>query len=136
MLYDSGKEDPQRLLIFSTNENLELLATCDHWYAGGTFSSSPPLFSQIYTVHGAKFSTCLPFVYALLPNKSQATYTKFLTALKVLNSSLKPCTVTIDFEKALQKSVNEVFPEYLVRDSYFYFSPSIWRHNQPSSLQQ
>lgn len=49
MFYDSGKEDPQRLLIFSTKENLELLTTCDHWYADGTFSSSRPLFSQIYT---------------------------------------------------------------------------------------
>ncbi|XP_060867196.1 uncharacterized protein LOC132942645 [Metopolophium dirhodum] len=136
MLYDSGKEDPQRLLIFSTKENLELLTTCDHWYADGTFSSSPPLFSQIYTIHGAKFSTCLPLVYALLPNKTQATYTKFRTALKVLNSSLKPSTLMIDFEKAVQKSVNEVFPECLVRGCYFHFSQSIWRHIQSSSLQQ
>lgn len=113
MLYDSGQEDPQRFLIFSTKENLELLATCDHWCADGTFSSSPPLFSQMYTIHGAKFSTCLPLVYALLPDKTQATYTKFLTALKLLNSSLKPSTLMIDFEKAVQKSVNEVFPECL-----------------------
>jgi len=136
MLYDSGKEDSQRLLIFSTKTNLELLATCDHWYADGTFSSSPPLFSQIYTIHGMKFSTCIPLVYALLPDKTQTTYTKFLTVLKVLNSSLKPTTLMIDFEQAVQKSASEVFPDCLLRGCFFHFSQSIWRHIQSSSLQQ
>lgn len=43
LLCDSGKDDPQQLLIFSTKVNLKLLAICDHWYAD--ILLFPPLFS-------------------------------------------------------------------------------------------
>ena len=50
LLHDSGPGD-KRMLIFSTTRNLELLEQCPHWYADGTFKTSPPLFTQVYTIH-------------------------------------------------------------------------------------
>lgn len=42
----------------------------------------------------------------------------------------------IDFVEAVQKSVNKVFPEGLIKCCFFHFSQSIWLHIQSSSLQQ
>ena len=45
LLYDSGP-DTQRMLIFGTQRNLEMLQLAEHWLADGTFKTAPPLFSQ------------------------------------------------------------------------------------------
>lgn len=47
-------EDENRLIIFGTDENLKLLSECDSVYADGTFDLSPPLFQQLYSIHGEK----------------------------------------------------------------------------------
>ncbi|PSN38021.1 hypothetical protein C0J52_24135 [Blattella germanica] len=51
LLYDSGRENSDRLLIFSTGNNMRLLAASDIILSDGTFKSVPPQFMQLYTVH-------------------------------------------------------------------------------------
>lgn len=43
-----------RTIIFSTRDNLKFLANCDGIFMDGTFSVTPPLFSQLYTIHGIR----------------------------------------------------------------------------------
>lgn len=77
LLFDSFDHDPDncnRFLLFSTKENLQKMSECDHWYADGTFSCAPSIFTQLYTIHGIQCSNVLPSVYALLPNKKKKTY--------------------------------------------------------------
>lgn len=50
IIHDSENED--RLVIFGTNSNLDFLAASDEWYMDGTFDMCPPLFQQVYTIHG------------------------------------------------------------------------------------
>ena len=50
LLYDSGIE-VSRLLIFGTLRNLSDLTSHGHWFMDGTFSSSPLIFAQLYTIH-------------------------------------------------------------------------------------
>lgn len=54
LLYDSGIEEgiQERMLIFATDDNLRFLSQCDQIYMDGTFSITPPLFSQVYILHG------------------------------------------------------------------------------------
>ena len=51
LLHDSCVGDPNRLLIFATDEGLSLLESSDRWFADVTFSVSPNIFFQVYTVH-------------------------------------------------------------------------------------
>lgn len=51
IIHDSGA-NPDRTVIFGTNANLEFLSACDEWYMDGTFDICPPLFQQVYTIHG------------------------------------------------------------------------------------
>jgi len=73
MQYDSDPSD-ERILIFFTKENLELMEKCNNWFVDGTFKCTPTLFTQIYTIHVLKTNSLIPTVYALLPNKSQKAY--------------------------------------------------------------
>ncbi|CAF1135329.1 unnamed protein product, partial [Brachionus calyciflorus] len=45
LLYDSGKDDPNRFFIFATKKNLKLLESSEI-FADGTFSIAPTLFEQ------------------------------------------------------------------------------------------
>lgn len=51
LIFDSGPGE-ERILIFSTEENLNLLASCSSIYMDGTFGVAPLLFTQLYTIHG------------------------------------------------------------------------------------
>lgn len=50
-LYDSGPAEV-RIIMFGTEQNLNELERCKHWYVDGTFDSCPPLFYQMFTIHG------------------------------------------------------------------------------------
>lgn len=60
LLHDSAVygEDPEpenRLLLFGTKENLDILKVCDTIAMDGTFKIVPPLFKQLFTMHGTFF---------------------------------------------------------------------------------
>lgn len=64
ILYDSINEYEEdeideswgdRMVIFSTQGNLNFLSQCDEVYMDGTFSVVPPLFKQLYSIHGKLF---------------------------------------------------------------------------------
>ena len=50
--YDSGSDDRERFLIFSTEQNLDLLEHTPQGHADGTFKCCPALFYQLFKVHG------------------------------------------------------------------------------------
>ncbi len=56
--------------------------TSDQYFSDGTFSSVNGLFQQLYSVHGSFYGEVFPFVYMLLPNKTQITYRAAMEALK------------------------------------------------------
>ncbi|CAF1011078.1 unnamed protein product, partial [Brachionus calyciflorus] len=66
---DSGQNVTNRIIFFTTEQNLKFLSTYSEWYYDGTFEISPTLFKQVYTKHIIIRGTTLPILYALLPNK-------------------------------------------------------------------
>ena len=52
LYYDSGSHDPERLLNFAPPSNFGILEDSERWYCDGTFSTSPDVFYQVYTIHG------------------------------------------------------------------------------------
>ena len=93
LLYDSGTEDPARLLIFGQQTLLELLQSTQHlWLADGTFKLCPEIFFQLFTIHTSINGNNPPCIYALLPNKREKkTYERLLIAVKekIPNSDLQ-----------------------------------------------
>lgn len=126
LLYDNH-DSRNRILIFSTRENLELMVNSAHWLADGTFSTVPVRFTQLYTIHCVKNSDVMPAVYALLQNKNEETYTLMFNALKFLEPRLEPETITFDFERTAVSAARLSFPSISIKGCHFHMSRSIWR---------
>jgi len=81
--YEINGPTKNRILTFCTREELELMSESEHWFADGTFKSAPSIFTQISTIHVMKYSTVIPVVFALLPDKSTSNIFLFNQNTKI-----------------------------------------------------
>ena len=129
LLRSDGDQD--KILIFVTDTMLQRLPTVETLYMDGTFAVCPRIFYQLFTVNIILSGQQFPAVYALLPNKSRATYNRFFTLLKEelqnLGITLRPPRVLVDFELGLLQAVKLHFPDADVKGCYFHFSQCLWR---------
>lgn len=65
MTPDSDKE---KILIFTREDNLLLLADAAVYYCDGTFDKFPAVFTNMYTLYVFAEGTMCPLVYGQLPN--------------------------------------------------------------------
>jgi hypothetical protein len=72
----------QDQIVFATDDNLQKLSSAPVLYGDGTFYACTGLFYQLYTIHADVEGQLFPLVFALLPNKTQRTYTRFFTLMK------------------------------------------------------
>ncbi|KAJ8310640.1 hypothetical protein KUTeg_012505 [Tegillarca granosa] len=112
LLIDDG--DQQRILIFSTDFNLTHLTAASTVYGDSPFYSCPTTFYQLYTLHAFVHGTMYPLVFALLPGKGQATYTRFFQHLNDYclqhQLQLQPETIFLDYETVVHNAASTVFP--------------------------
>ena len=136
LIYDSGPES-ERILIFATQQNLEMLESSQYWLADGTFKISPELFSQVYVVHALRGGPdplqnghLLPSLFVLLPNKIQNTYSRMWHQIKILCPNAHPSQMIMDFEKAALNSFEQVWPDTFLKCCFFHLTQNIWRKVQ------
>ena len=90
----------------------------------GTFQTCPSLFYKIFTLHAFKGGKQFPLVYCLLPGKSRSINLKSLELLvsmaRQLGFNIKPNEVLTDFEIAIIRAIQLVFPStYNCKGLYF-----------------
>lgn len=135
LLHDSGAEDDSRILIFATPRMLDVMDRYPHWFADGTFKVSPEIFYQLFTLHVLVQDTVIPCVYALLPNKTAATYTRFWNALcESSGKTFQPQSILTDFEQAAFRAIETAFPETRIAGCLFHLGQSLWRKIQQNGL--
>jgi hypothetical protein len=74
-LADSGINE-DRILVFGQDFHKTWSDKMGKIFLDGTFLLSPSLFSQIFVVLARKDGFVFPVLFALLPNKNTATYTR------------------------------------------------------------
>ena len=71
-----------KVIIFSTKEDLKHLNSANFWVMNRTFKIVPTLFSQIYTIYAPvgsdSNSQIFPLIYCLLTSKTAVLYVKLL----------------------------------------------------------
>lgn len=82
ILYDSGIEDENRIVILATEGNIQKLCSSRSVWCDATFKCSPRLFNQLYTMHGLVFGHVFPLLFALTVRKTESTYRIILQAIK------------------------------------------------------
>ncbi len=139
LLYDSDDQKFQskqlgdirsegRILIWSSDIQLNVLFDSQKLHMDGTFSTAPPQFDQVFIIqaflHGscrlnsfhyfliynAFIETGVPVLHALLSNRKTSTYIHLFNVLfdeaKRLNKKFVPQTIMTDFEPGLTKAIS------------------------------
>ena len=73
LLYDSGEDCPDRILVFGTEAGLDDLEKNKEWGCDGTFKCNPEIYYQLFTLHVVIKNISIPRIFVLLPGKSQVT---------------------------------------------------------------
>ena len=137
LFYDTGVEDLNRILIFTTRLNINYLKANKTWYGDGTFAVSPSIYYQLYTINIIIQGKNLPLVYALLPNKTEEIYDKmYNSVLKEFDIDLNeyPVNVAQDFEKGVLNVINNNLKNVTIFGCYFHFCQNLWKHMQKKHL--
>ncbi|XP_050706630.1 uncharacterized protein LOC126992005 [Eriocheir sinensis] len=126
VMYDSGVDDPQRMLAFGRHDLVNCLQS-ELWIGDGTFETTPLIFFQLYTIHAKIGNSYPPCIYFLLPNKTAETYTRMIEILKMLHPGLNPSTILLDFELAAINAFKNEFPLARVSGCFFHLNQSVIR---------
>ncbi|XP_052127756.1 uncharacterized protein LOC127750338 [Frankliniella occidentalis] len=129
--YDSGPGDEERILMFTTKENLRILCMSIILFADGTFKTVPNMFLQMYSIHGEFRDNIFPLVFCLTVRKSEDTYRRMYSELihmcEQYHFHLQPEIIMQDFELAAMNAAKALFPNVQIKGCLFHFSQSIWR---------
>lgn len=117
VLYDSGENDPDRILAIGDVEMLQILET-DTIYGVGTFEEV--LIFQIFTWHAQIDNLCPPCIYFFLQRKDLETYNKMFQIFKILLPNLAPSKILVDFEESCMNAVQLIFPNAEIKGTYFH----------------
>lgn len=125
---DDSDTDGGRVVIFATNEMLNLLKYNRNWMADGTFKVSPTFFLQLYTIHAILGrDNVMPCIYALLTGKTRCLYDKMWEVITNKIPGLNPTSCTTDFEIAAHQSMRHFFPGIQIWGCFFHLGQAIWR---------
>ena len=131
--------DEDKIIIFTTTDNMRYLSEVERIYMDGTFQTCPSLFYQIFTIHAFKSGKQFPLVYCLLPGKSRSIYLKALELLilkaRQLGYNINPNEILTDFEIAIIQAIQLIFPSTTVKGCYFHFTQAINRKINTMGLQ-
>jgi hypothetical protein len=136
VLDDVVSEEGEKVFGFCSPDGLELLSSSDNWYVDGTFSIvKNTMFTQAWVIV-VKTSTDLSVAaaYFLLPNKKAFTYKKVLNHLKVECGIDAPMYIHSDFEDAVFKAVQEIYPSTGRVSCDTHWKRNLTKHIQSSGL--
>ncbi|CAK9289849.1 unnamed protein product, partial [Gordionus sp. m RMFG-2023] len=74
LLFDNGPQAEERIIMFATDDSLNLISNRTEWYMDGNFAMSPKNFLQLYVIRVAINNIFITAVYCVLQKKTQSTY--------------------------------------------------------------
>ncbi len=101
-----------------------------YYLADGTFQVCPTTHYQFFTVHAVvgwsetkkvRKPVVSPLIYALLPDKEQATYERFFNQLKQKMPGMQPLKLNVDFELGISNAMEKVWPLCQIQNCLFHF---------------
>ncbi|KAE8739816.1 hypothetical protein FOCC_FOCC014684 [Frankliniella occidentalis] len=132
-------EEDQRVIIFTTDKHLRLLARATYWVMDGTFKVAPHIICQVYAIHAAINGKWVPLVVVLMERKTRRAYDDVFEILKTetrrrVRRELAPEKVSTDYEQSAIQAVRAAFPDAEVAGCLFHFGQAQWRRLQEAGL--
>ena len=118
------------MLIFASDEQVDILQDTEDFLIDGTFKVVPEIFYQLFIIHGIFRDHVIPLVYALLRRKDAATYQRLINEIINMAPRWSPRSVMLDFEQASLGVFQAQFPNASLSGCYFHLRQSIHRKIQ------
>lgn len=137
LFFLTGIDDPDRVVVFCSEESLKVLCLSDVIYADGTFKTVPNQFGQCYSIHGvikdvASRRYVFPLAFCLCVRKNETTYSLLWNAIKdeaaALDLRFRVTLMMTDFEIAAMNVQQRLFPGVEHKGCLFHFNQSLWRY--------
>lgn len=121
-----------RISVFCSLDIEKKLNSFQHFFLDGTFKSCPLPFKQIYTIHGLNTATktIIPLFFAFTHSKNVRTYEIILQLIKSRLPHWKPTKMTLDYEKAAMKAIQNVFPDTEIKGCYYHYCNNLFRYGK------
>ncbi|KAF0761068.1 Uncharacterized protein FWK35_00007573 [Aphis craccivora] len=131
-----------KILVFSTVDNVKKLSQSMFWIVDGTFKTVPTIFTQLYTIHAqvgfCENSRVLPLVYVLMTSKREQCYNQMYQDIidfsEDNNINLAPEYIISDFEIAAINASKHEFSLSKSKGCLFHLCQSAWRKLQSLGL--
>ena len=119
LLYEgpTSEESLDKMIIFSSREQLDVMSGAEYWIADGTFDIvNQTLFYQLFVVTAVTSTgITIPCLFSLLPNKSTNTYQKVFEEIKEKGVLPPKGSFKTDFEQGIIKGFENAYPGVAVR---------------------
>ena len=120
------------ITIFSSLEQLQILAASRFLLADGTFKSAPPPYAQLYTLHGIQNNRRIPLVFALMTNKATGDYVRLLQLVRryvrrATGRPFDPELIVTDYELGMINAVGMELPNTTHVGCFFHFCQAIFK---------
>ena len=127
---DQVLPDGRRIILFTTNDHLKILARAHQILGDGTFRITPGLWCQTFIISAeVSKGVFVPVAFCLLPDKKKESYLCMFSLLKEsmekLGLELSATHFMSDFELAIRDSFMSTFPGIEVKGCAFHFSKAI-----------
>ena len=128
--YDSGNQDPDRILIFATKQELDLLQSCTDVYVDSIFKVLPQHFYQFYLIHGSVQRNIIPLAYIPMSRKNEENCKRVYDSI----ISLRHYSILVHFESAAMKGINSCWPQSSVHSCFFHVTQNIYRQVEKAAF--
>ncbi|CAF3023510.1 unnamed protein product [Rotaria sp. Silwood2] len=132
---DTGPGE-DRILVFTSVEQIYILQHTDEFLVDGTFKVVPEIFYQLYIIHGVYRDHVVPVIYALLRRKNKETYQRLINEILKFAPRWSPRSIMLDFEQACIGAFQASFPAVMLSGCYFHLRQSIHRKLQHQNRYQ
>ncbi|KRZ15963.1 hypothetical protein T11_14911 [Trichinella zimbabwensis] len=115
------------ILIFCTEENLNILSDHSVWSMDRTFKIVLEWYQQLFIIHVFIAGKLVLLVYCLTVQKDLPTYRENFDNLILKAAVLGPQTIICDFETALIPALQGTFLGAYIQGCYFHFCQAVLR---------
>jgi len=124
--------------VFCALTKLALLHQSEFIVCDKTIEMAPDCAYQLYALHGVLHGEAVPLAWALLPNKTTATYAELFNCLHDAMATefgdSGNHTFLVDYEQAAIKALRHVFPQSRVKGCPFHFRQAVYPRFQQEGL--
>ncbi|KAF7693571.1 hypothetical protein CDIK_2298, partial [Cucumispora dikerogammari] len=134
LYFDSRKDNENRVIVFTTKQNMNHIEMNKIWVCDGTFKTAPKEFEQLFTIQCLIRGKYVPLYHCFIKKRAEASYKIVFCVLFEKYRVKKPENIIMNFEQALFRSIKQCASGVKLWVCLFHLNQIVWRRIQSLDL--